>query len=173
MADDVDTEMQESTTRNGDDYHPSGDTTQPRRSTASTRGDIAPDGDESRRLAPASDSLKNIRKHYGYLSASVEEIWASTEGTNYRAWDTLVHEIAYVQAPVPAPGASRPISLLSVFPKTSFHEKLYSKAFQVTRRRSKIWKPQSDLPPGLDPNFSEWRVRVSTDKKVLLQFHPG
>lgn len=172
MADE-DTTMQD-TMQEGNDLRPPdppqvSDTTRPPRSAAAIRGDVAPDGSEAHQLAPPTYSLRDIQIHYGYQLASVEDIWASTDGTNYRAWDTLVREMAYVQAPddTPAPGVSRPMDILSILPATRCHQKLYSKACQITGNKNRTSQPHSNLPSGLDQKFSEWRVFVSTDKKVL------
>ncbi|KAK5702836.1 hypothetical protein LTR97_003782 [Elasticomyces elasticus] len=117
---------------------------------------------------PVSLTRQELRIHHGGQVASTSDIYASTAGENYRAWETFVDKTTYVRPldELPAAVDVRPVDLLTGFPQSKCHPVLYSKLIQVLDKKA---TPKSNPPPGLDPLFSEWVVFVSSEKNAFTK----
>ncbi|KAK4894846.1 hypothetical protein LTR27_006968 [Elasticomyces elasticus] len=117
---------------------------------------------------PVLLTRQELHIHHGGQLASTSDIYASTAGENYRAWETFIDKATYVQPldELPAAVDVRPVDLLTGFPQSKCHPVLYSKLVQVLDKKA---PPKSNPPPGLDPLFSEWVVFVSADKNAFTK----
>ncbi|KAK5713463.1 hypothetical protein LTR15_011163 [Elasticomyces elasticus] len=120
--------------------------------------------DQAGRSQPPSFTPEEIRTHHSLQLASVPDIWASTDGENYRAWETFMSKATAIQAPVPrAPEETRLVDLLDVFPVTKCYKNLSTKIVQVYDPKATA---KDDPPEGIDPRFSKWIIFVSREQKI-------